>query len=188
MAEFESWVHWENVRAWHWKVQLLFWKASCCICAAVRLIQGRVTKTEPDVCSSKGWEQEKGQDKILCLSWENATQELFNPESSHPLVSNLSLNTVVRHRHPKTSNAFRCLPYSIWTSHQNSFIISEEKETHLECDSSLLFQLPTSKWGASCPRNDYFCLIGWCRSLHFWHLNIHAIIWPWPQRGKQRLD
>lgn len=104
MAEFECWVHWENVSTWHWMVQLLFWKASCCICAAFRLIQARVTKTEHDVCSSKGWEQEKGQDKVLCISWENATQELFNPESSQTLVSSLSINTVVRHPQPETWN------------------------------------------------------------------------------------
>lgn len=59
------------------------------------------------------------------------------------------------------SRNFTCLPHSIRDSHLDSFVISEEKETHLECDSSPLFQLSTFKWGESCPRNYYFSVFNW---------------------------
>lgn len=110
-------------------------------------------------------ELEKGQDKILFSKRiQCRSSSLQKVHISWFQIWVLALWSDILSQRPWRgvfSHNFRHLPHSIWDSHLDCFIISEEKETHLEYDSPRLFQLSTFKWGESFPRNYYFSVFNW---------------------------
>lgn len=96
-------------------------------------------------------ELEKGQDKMLFSERiQHRSSSLQKVHVSWFQIWVLALWSDILSQRPwkgLTSRNFRCLPHSIWDSHLDSFLTNEEKETHLECDSPRLFQLPTFEWG-----------------------------------------